>query len=1077
MPGTTRELTNTSDFPRETSLAGTEVVPGVKADGSPIGIPVSALVQDGGVSAGHITDTNNPHSVTKAQVGLGNADNTSDADKPVSTAQQAALNAITAKTNFLTVTAATDLDSIRARVADLDASVVLRGGWDASAGTFPGGGSAQAGDSYQVTVAGTVGGVDFSVNDRIIALVDNASTTVFSPNWLKADYSDSVSPTDLATKVDWNRRFLFFRDRPFYDAISGVVRYGEFLVSIYGSGWVRVDPADYGLEYFELSAANTPAQFHYVDVSLAGVSNPVMSVSNANAPDLGPLIVPLGRSWQGEFHCFWTNENILSELPVALNSISLQHPIYVDKDDILGGGAAVYVPVDLAYKIRGSQGMNVKVATNTPSAELSTHVKFALEYSGGIIAPLRTISYDIESNELVQFTYPDYPVAEEQGFIPIISLWGTTWAATEGVHAERYDPVGRAALPDMEYALGALDGALLDPERDRTAGTSGAYGDTPLIDEETPVVEAVFLDDGLVFGVNPDTGETIIPYPMFATFFSHPMGADPISIEPLWESEDGNALAWLEYGPGRTLKALRAMLEFEDTMHPMVGAHEVIPVLIGADGTPVQYADQNGVWSPRSNTAPEAVIFPVNGVDQGFLAYDGEQMVQATFAQSDVTAFRIDRHNAVRFVEGTPDDASVKVGLAPFRRPPSTIANLGSTVSWHVPGMGQSLSVGYDSSGEIVTSHAAAPSKVRMFNGGILPIVLQGSSPTGGDKTDILDAGSVTSLIGAFESVNGTNNFETHLTSMGWALYGPGGLSGAINDVTVSGHGFGGTPYQDMKKGQQSYANMLIAVQAHKDICDAASLTAHVPWLDWVHGEANKNVTKSVYLGFLEELRDDMQTDIPVITGQSDAPFLVTNQIGSTSGGSVSEVALAALQFGINAVGAVCAGPKYMLDFSDGTHLESDNYPIMGEYHAKFALDYLSGRDARPMYLESVERVSGTALRLKFHVPVKPIQIAGLGVVTDPGQRGIHVFRDVLGTWVYTPVETVSVESEDTLLVTLDSDVSGANLRIDVAMQNLGTQGRTSGPRSQIHDSDVRIGPKTGTILTNWCCHSRVEVA
>jgi hypothetical protein len=40
----------------------------------------------------HLTNTNNPHSVTKAQVGLGNVDNTSDANKPVSTAMQAALN-------------------------------------------------------------------------------------------------------------------------------------------------------------------------------------------------------------------------------------------------------------------------------------------------------------------------------------------------------------------------------------------------------------------------------------------------------------------------------------------------------------------------------------------------------------------------------------------------------------------------------------------------------------------------------------------------------------------------------------------------------------------------------------------------------------------------------------------------------------------------------------------------------------------------------------------------------------------------------------------------------------------------
>jgi hypothetical protein len=41
----------------------------------------------------HTGNTSNPHSVTKSQVGLGNVDNTSDADKPVSTATQTALDA------------------------------------------------------------------------------------------------------------------------------------------------------------------------------------------------------------------------------------------------------------------------------------------------------------------------------------------------------------------------------------------------------------------------------------------------------------------------------------------------------------------------------------------------------------------------------------------------------------------------------------------------------------------------------------------------------------------------------------------------------------------------------------------------------------------------------------------------------------------------------------------------------------------------------------------------------------------------------------------------------------------------
>lgn len=48
---------------------------------------VTGLAEQSDLTA-HTSNTSNPHSVTKAQVGLGNADNTSDADKPVSTAVQ-----------------------------------------------------------------------------------------------------------------------------------------------------------------------------------------------------------------------------------------------------------------------------------------------------------------------------------------------------------------------------------------------------------------------------------------------------------------------------------------------------------------------------------------------------------------------------------------------------------------------------------------------------------------------------------------------------------------------------------------------------------------------------------------------------------------------------------------------------------------------------------------------------------------------------------------------------------------------------------------------------------------------------
>ena len=96
------------------------------------------------------------------------------------------------KIGHISITQAVDLDAIESRVNALDASVVLMGAWDASAGTFPGGGTAQAGESYIVSVGGTVDGEVFTANDRIVAILDNASTATYASNWLKLDYTDAV---------------------------------------------------------------------------------------------------------------------------------------------------------------------------------------------------------------------------------------------------------------------------------------------------------------------------------------------------------------------------------------------------------------------------------------------------------------------------------------------------------------------------------------------------------------------------------------------------------------------------------------------------------------------------------------------------------------------------------------------------------------------------------------------------------------------------------------------------------------------------------------------------------------------
>ena len=96
------------------------------------------------------------------------------------------------KVGNISITQAVDLDAIETRVNALDAAVILMGTWDASVGTFPGGGTAQAGETWIVSTGGTIDSVVFNADDRIICLTDNASTTVYATNWHKADYTDMV---------------------------------------------------------------------------------------------------------------------------------------------------------------------------------------------------------------------------------------------------------------------------------------------------------------------------------------------------------------------------------------------------------------------------------------------------------------------------------------------------------------------------------------------------------------------------------------------------------------------------------------------------------------------------------------------------------------------------------------------------------------------------------------------------------------------------------------------------------------------------------------------------------------------
>jgi hypothetical protein len=125
--------------------------------------------------------------VTKAAVGLGNVDNTSDASKPVSTATSTALSAKQDTSAKGVAGGYASLDGGgKVPVAQLPNSIMeYQGVFNASTNTPTlANGTGSPGDVYRVSVAGTVLGLDLAVGDYVIY---NGAT------WEKSDTTDAVA--------------------------------------------------------------------------------------------------------------------------------------------------------------------------------------------------------------------------------------------------------------------------------------------------------------------------------------------------------------------------------------------------------------------------------------------------------------------------------------------------------------------------------------------------------------------------------------------------------------------------------------------------------------------------------------------------------------------------------------------------------------------------------------------------------------------------------------------------------------------------------------------------------------------
>jgi hypothetical protein len=268
----------------------------------------------------------------------------------------------------------------------------------------------------------------------------------------------------------------------------------------------------------------------------------------------------------------------------------------------------------------------------------------------------------------------------------------------------------------------------------------------------------------------------------------------------------------------------------------------------------------------------------------------------------------------------------------------------------------------------------------------------------------------------------------------------------------------------------RSYEAALIETKAIARLAKAAGKTYGVGAIIVTHGECdagNFNYENDLYNLWL-----DFNTDLPVITGQSQKIQMIVSQQNAVNDRSAST--LAQWKVGVDhAADIVCSGPKYQYPSAEGIHLTVDGYQQLGEkYGQVYYQRVVLGNPWQPLQPTSVQR-EGALITVHYHVPVPPLawedtfQAPHQSIAEWKQGRGFEVSTSS-GSRV--AIDSVAIAG-DAVLISCASD-PGPDARVGYAM--IGERPRMSAPFDgtfrwgQLRDSDPFQGAVSKKAQPNY---------
>ena len=174
--------------------------------------------------------------------------------------------------------------------------------------------------------------------------------------------------------------------------------------------------------------------------------------------------------------------------------------------------------------------------------------------------------------------------------------------------------------------------------------------------------------------------------------------------------------------------------------------------------------------------------------------------------------------------------------------------------------------------------------------------------------------------------------------------------------------------------GTAGFRNLERCLSRAVALADARGLRCQRLVVSWVQGQADRRAQRSRYRAILAALINEVEALFRQVAGPEASVLFCLSQLTATDHPGLRSVPLAQSDLpGLDPARCIMAGPEYMLERSDGTHLKPRSAFYLGALHGRAVGRWVQGADWQPLAMDRAE-VDGTHVRVSFSGGVGPLE-------------------------------------------------------------------------------------------------------